>query len=288
MELHNHIELDGMDYLTLNSYHLNSESIDKHFYAHLHGELEISYIKSGTGEYLTDGDLFSICRGDIVIFNNIESHAISSINPGEELDIMVIEFDPRFIWSIERNLFDSRFLAIFFDRNEHFENRLDRNNPATMEVVKLFLEIEEEFIKKPPEFALMIKVKLLNILVALIRHYGYIRRDSEDYTKRRYNLSIINKVVDYIQDNLNEELRLENLSRIAYMNASYFSTFFKKYTGMNPSEYISTKRVNRAVEYLKTSNKTITEISGLCGFNNTANFNKIFKKKVGKVPSDFR
>jgi AraC-like DNA-binding protein len=288
MDLHDHIELDGMNYLTLNSYHLSSDTIDKRFYAHLHHELVISYIKSGAGEYLADGNLFSIRRGDVVIFNNIESHAINSIDPSEELVIIVIEFDPRFIWSIESNMFDSRYLAIFFERNEFFENRLDRNNPATMEIVRLFTEIEEEFIGKLPEYALMIKVKLLNILVALIRHYGYIRRENEDYTKRKYDLTIINKVIDYIQDNLAEDFRLEDLSKIAYMNPSYFSTFFKKYLGMSPSDYISTKRINRAVEYLKTSNKTIMEISGLCGFNNTANFNKIFKKKVGKVPSDFR
>jgi AraC-like DNA-binding protein len=288
MDLRERIELGGTNYLTLTSYHLNSGNLDKHFYAHLHHELEISYIKSGSADYLVEGKIYNLHPGDIIIFNNIESHAINSIGPGQEFVVMVIEFDPRFIWAIESNLFDSRYLAIFFDRNEFFENQLESNNPATIEIARLFNEIEDEFIRKPAEYSLMIKVKLLNILVALIRHYGITRRDNTNYSKRKDDLMIINKVIEYIQDHLSDNLRLEELARIAHMNPSYFSTFFKKYLGMSPSQYILTKRANRAVDYLKTSNKTILEISGLCGFNNIANFNKIFKKKVGKVPSDFR
>lgn len=201
---------------------------------------------------------------------------------------MVIHFDPRLIWNIGSNLFDARYLNIFYNRNENFENRLDRKNPATGEIQRLFLEIEREFFEKKQEYELMIKVKLLNILVALIRHYRYTEEKPALSSKTKKDLAIMNEVVEYIDANIDQDIRLADLAAIAYMNPSYFSTVFKKYNGISPSQYISRKRIGLAKEYLKTSDKTVIEIASLCGFNNTANFYKSFKKYTGKTPSDYR
>jgi AraC-like DNA-binding protein len=227
-------------------------------------------------------------KGDIFIFNNIEAHRISRVDPGEELVNVVIMFDPRFIWSIESNLFDSRYLSVFFNRGGNFRNRLEHGSLAANEIGKLFVEIEEEFRKKAPEYELMVKVKLLNILVLLIRHYGQDKLSGYDAAKQKHGLVTLNKVIEYIDGHLNENIRQEELAGIAYMNPSYFSTFFKKYIGLSPFEYILKKRVSRAAEYLASTDRTILEIAGLCGFNNAANFNKAFKKVIGKVPSEYR
>jgi len=72
------------------------------------------------------------------------------------------------------------------------------------------------------------------------------------------------------------------------MNPTYFSTFFKKYNGLSPIDYIIRKRITRAIEFLRATDKTILEISGICGFNNSANFNKMFKKITGTTPSSYR
>ena len=112
---------------------------------------------------MVDDKVYSIQPGDIFIFNNIETHAIG-VYPPDELINMVIHFDPRLIWNIGGNLFDARYLNIFYNRNENFENRLDRKNPSTKEIRRLFLEIEREFYERQPEYELMIKVKLLNII----------------------------------------------------------------------------------------------------------------------------
>ena len=280
------IELEKKYLLTLENYNI-APKIGKVEYSY-HNELEISLIKQGSGKYIVDGRIYDFEEGDIFIFNNIESHAIISVNPATNLQNMVIMFDPRFIWSIESNLFDSRYLKIFFNRNELFQNRLDPNNATTSIIKELLLEIEREFTKNQPEYELMIKVKLLNILVALMRHYDYICKDANEIVRNKHELKLINNVISFIDSNLCDELRLEQMAGITFMNPAYFSTFFKKYMGLSPTEFIAKKRINRAIEYLTNSNKTVLEIAGLCVYNNTTNFNKIFKKVVGKVPSDFR
>ena len=282
-----YIVQDGRYLLSFGNHYLDSDYEFK-FYSHYHHELEVSYVKSGSGSYVVGDRTYDIQQGDVFIFNNIEPHKISYINPQQKLVNSVIMFDPRFIWSIEGNLFDSKYLDPFFNRIEHFSNRLDRNNPDTIEIVKLFHDLEGEFLKKPPEYKLMVKVKLLNLLVTLIRYYGYNEGSEINHTKRKQDLIKINNIVDYIDHNFTKKIHQENIAKILHMNPSYSTMFFKKYLGVSPSEYISKRRVNMAIEYLKNTDKTMIDISGLCGFDSVSNFYKIFKKLSGKVPSNFR
>ncbi|MGV8146908.1 MAG: AraC family transcriptional regulator [Alkaliphilus sp.] len=279
------IKLNDRFFINLNNYHLNSSY--NQIQGHSHHLLEISYIKKGAGKYHIDNTIYDIQQGDVFIINNIEKHGIV-VNPNNEMLNMVIHFEPRFIWSVENNFFDSRYLKIFYDRSSNFQNKLDRNNPATQHISSLLLEIEAEFFNKLPEYELMVKVKLLNLLVLLIRHYNYVQDNPKTSAKNRQELLHINKVIDYIDQNYKRNIRLEELANLVFMNPSYFSTFFKKYNGISPTEYIARKRVYRAIEYLKSTNKTVLDIAITCGFNNTSSFNKVFRKITGKTPSGYR
>lgn len=281
------IQMDGMNLLSLETYFLNTEQECINEFV-VHHELEISLVKSGHGEYLIEGKTYEMREGDIFVLNNIEFHQIVNIDPRYEFVNEVIMFDPRFVWALESNLFDARFLSIFFERKPTFKNRVERNTPVAQEIKRLFNEMDEEFQQKLPEYHLLLKVKLLNILALLTRHYGLTKTDKEEFPNRKQDLASLNKVTHYIDLHIAEPIRLEDMAAIVYMNPSYFSTFFKKSLGINPSEYLARQRVRRAIEYLQNSDKTILEISSLCGFNNIANFNKTFKKMIGKVPSEVR
>jgi len=285
--LNQSIDFHGKSVLNLHNFHINSTNQSSRK-EHRHHYLEISYVKKGSGCYKVEDKYYDMQEGDVFVLNNIESHVICDVSPYDELVNMVIHFEPRFIWSSESNFFDSRYLKIFFDRNENFQNRLDRNNPATHEIRKLLLEIEEEFLNKQVEYELMIKVKLLNILVNLIRHYGYTKESKDTSTRMKQDIMFMNKVIDYIDSHLSEDIKLSTLSEIAHVNSSYFSTLFKKYNGISPTDYIARKRIYKAMELIKSSDKSILEIAGACGFNNAANFNKTFKKITGKTPTYYR
>lgn len=96
------------------------------------------------------------------------------------------------------------------------------------------------------------------------------------------------KVKNFISQNYMEDLRLPKLADIAGMSPSAFSRFFKLHTGRNLSEYIIDIRLGYASRQLVDTAKSISEISFDCGFNNLSNFNRIFKRKKGCSPSEFR
>ena len=96
------------------------------------------------------------------------------------------------------------------------------------------------------------------------------------------------KVKSFINENYMDELRLAQMAGIAGMSPSAFSRFFKQYTGRNLSDYIIDIRLGYATRKLVDTSRSISEISFECGFNNLSNFNRIFKKKKGCSPSEFR
>ena len=111
---------------------------------------------------------------------------------------------------------------------------------------------------------------------------SYANVNIEDDSRR------ILRVKKYISDNYMYELRLKSLADLANMSESAFCRFFKLHTGRRLSDYIIDIRLGYATRLLIDTTETIAEISFKCGYNNMSNFNRIFKRKKGCSPTEFR
>jgi AraC-like DNA-binding protein len=269
----------------LKLFHSTVEPGKRVYRNHHHTEFEISVLVSGKGVYTVGNKTYDFQKGDVFMFSSDEAHCITSISSDEPFDLMNIQFEPRFIWS-SGNLFDLKYLKIFLERNEKFENRLDRENPTTEKIRKIMFDMESEFKHKQPEYELMIKIQLLQLLVTAIRGYDYVKESN--FSTNLKIISSLEKAMNYIDENLFSNLSLEEISHVSKMSRTYFCNIFKKLNGLSPWDYITIKRVEKSIEMLKTTNDTVLDIALKCGFNNTANFNRAFKKITGKVPSDYR
>jgi len=98
----------------------------------------------------------------------------------------------------------------------------------------------------------------------------------------------IQKVINFLNNNYQKEIRLIDVANHVNMSEVSFSRFMKRRTGKNYIEYLNDLRLGIASRYLVDSSKTISEISYDCGFNNLSNFNRIFKKRKGYTPKEFR
>ncbi len=98
----------------------------------------------------------------------------------------------------------------------------------------------------------------------------------------------IQKVVNYLQANYQKEVHLHEMADYIGMSEVSFSRFMKKRTGKNFVEYLNDLRLGIASRLLVNSNKSVAEITYECGFNNLSNFNRIFKKRKGSTPKEFR
>ena len=133
-------------------------------------------------------------------------------------------------------------------------------------------------------------IKFLTILYELSRCDGARTLATSSYAKVEEGSDSrrVQKVKSYINKHYREDIRLATLSDIAGMSPSAFSRFFKLHTGRNLTDYIIDQRLGYASRMLVDSTHSISEISYACGFNNLSNFNRIFRKKKGCSPSEFR
>ena len=91
-----------------------------------------------------------------------------------------------------------------------------------------------------------------------------------------------------MNENFEQDIKLDELATMIHVTPQYFSTFFKKATGVNCIDYLNKMRINHVITLLKTTENKITHIATECGFNNTNSFNYTFKKFTGKTPSEFK
>ncbi len=273
---------DENDKTLMELYHSTVKSGKRNYREHHHTQFEISYFKSGSGVYKVGTKSFRFEKGDVFVFSSDEVHCVTSIEEHEKLDIVNIHFEPRFIWADNSS---RELLGIFFDRNERFSNRIDKNNPCTELIVKLINSIEEELTHKKNQYRQMVKMHISHILILLMREYNYVN-NTLDYSTD--TITALKKAMEYIDKNLENNIELSDIAKSSSMSRTYFSSVFKKYNGISPWDYITIKRVERAIEYIGNSDYTKTEIAGLCGFSSMSNFYRAFKKITGKSPNEYR
>lgn len=101
-------------------------------------------------------------------------------------------------------------------------------------------------------------------------------------------LERIDKVIAYIQNNFHNKISLDEMAEVSHFSKFHFSRVFTSVIGTTPLVYLTSVRLNQSISYLGDSNKSILEISNLCGFESVSNFNVAFKKHFNQTPSEVR
>lgn len=121
-----------------------------------------------------------------------------------------------------------------------------------------------------------------------LENYGRIYVDSIAQTRREESPDVVDKVVEYIESHLSEDLSVRLLASMAYVSADHLTRSFKKRFSQTVSEYILQKRMTLAGELLRNRKLTITMVSDCVGFGNYSYFTEQFKKYYGMTPREYQ
>lgn len=251
---------------------------------HRHSRFEIVHFRKGSGIYVVNGKNYSIKQGDVFVFSSNEQHCITEIH--QPLEFVNIHFEPKFFWGSSQEGFSSG--DIFFNHAKDFCCRLDRKSVEKEKIIILIEGIFEELHCKRAEYKMMARSLLTNIIVILIRNFGYSEAKINS-AKNSSSVRAVKKAMDYIYHNLTEQITLDDIAKAVGMSRSHFSTVFKATLGVTLWDYICEKRIELVMRKLEQeTDKSMLEIALECGFNNTANFNKAFKKQTGRTPREYK
>ena len=91
-----------------------------------------------------------------------------------------------------------------------------------------------------------------------------------------------------MSEKLGEELELDDVAREAGLSRPHFYKLFRKQTGLTPNLFLNTLRMERAIDSLTSTDKSVTDIGFDLGFSSQASFTRFFTSNVGIAPSDYR
>lgn len=252
---------------------------------HNHEVYELNFVENAAGVRRIVGDSSEIIGNyDLVLITSPDLEHVWEQNTCTSKEIREITIQFKFGLDEEDVLFEKTpFLSI---RNmlKEAQKGLAFPLPAIMKVYNLLTSIssiDDRF------EALLQFLRILHILsiqdgAHALATSAYAKVKIEDDSRR------VLKVKNYINENYMYEIKLETLADIANMSQSAFSRFFKLHTGRTLSDYIIDTRLGYATRMLLDTQDSIANISFNCGYNNLSNFNRLFKRKKGCSPSEFR
>ncbi len=144
----------------------------------------------------------------------------------------------------------------------------------------LFERLYEEFLLRDACMDDITASMLIRILTLLSRSRD---ADREDRFPQRISSSLA-----LIHQGLSEPLSVARLAEAEHLSLSQYRMVFRKLTGLSPSGYVASLRLERAKDRLSNSNLSVSQIAGECGYADPLYFSRLFKKKTGYSPSEYR
>lgn len=252
---------------------------------HNHEVFELNFVEHATGARRVVGDnAETVGEYDLVLITSCNLEHVWEQADCKSEDIREITVQFKFGDGEGDDFFDKKPFEHIREMIKQARKGLSFNMSAIMKVydkLNTLSQVTDSF------ESLMQFLSILNTLShcedsRTLASTSYAKVNIEDDSRR------ILKVKNYINENYMYDIKLKDLATIANMSECSFSRFFKIHTGRTLSDYIIDIRLGFATRKLIDTTESVSEISFQCGYNNISNFNRIFKRKRGCSPSEYR
>lgn len=254
----------------------------RHRIRHSHLAFELTLVREGGGVYVVGETPYPLEKGAFLVFAGNEPHCLTRVDtPG--LRLLSLRFEPRLLsgGAVGLSGENARFC---FCHSPSFSNAIPPSRASRLSA--LLEEIETELREREAEYPLRVRVLLDEIAVELIRRHGYAAPGA---APSREGAALCRRVSRLLDCRYAEPLTLAALAEEAGISPPYLSSLFHAVCGISLWDYLLARRVEAASRLLTDGvSRTVLETALLCGFNNTANFNKAFRKITGVTPRAYR
>ena len=259
-------------------FHINDKQ-RKDFAFHYHDFNKIIIFLSGMINYCIEGKNYTLKPYDIILVNAGEIHRPSVLD-NSAYERIIIYVSTQFLSNYKGNDYD---LSYCFERAKKEQSNVLRI--PSIDKSKLYqvcLELEHSFTDQAFAKELYQKILFLEFMIQLNRtaisnHINYL-----DFANGNSKLI---QILDYINQNLVEEISIDILAEHFYLSRYYLMHYFKEETGYTIGNYISEKRLLLAKDLVQNG-CSITEACYQSGFKNYSTFSRAFKKAFNTVPKN--
>lgn len=265
--------------------HKRTYSTEKSRY-HIHDEFEVLLSLSPGLRLDTGSKTYFLPQYTLLLFNNMDLHLLSLMTPGDENDRYVVYFKPAYVNGLSTENTD--LLECFMLRPFPDANVLPLDAATARELAAaLDRMLSMRAGQTAPGFGDDLEQKLLlaDFLLRVNRLYREAHRIEATATDSAYRT--VYAILNHLHRNYSEEISLESLSRLFYLNKSSLCALFREITGLSPLQYLINCRLMKARELL-LNGMAVEEVCGRVGYRNLSHFSRAFKSKVGVSPKQYQ
>ena len=129
---------------------------------------------------------------------------------------------------------------------------------------------------------------LLNSLAVYLQSRYAVRPIAHVKPRNGLPKTRLNRVIEFVEENLDKDITLAALAEIAGMGPHYFAELFKQSLGISPHQYVLRRRIERGRKLLHNPSVSVLEAAVRSGFSDQSHFTKLFRRIVGVTPSKYR
>ena len=257
-----------------------------HFPKHRHNYVEIIYMYHGsTTHILGNGEKVILEQGDLLFLNQNAEHEILPAGAGDiAVNFIVLPefFDMAFKMMEDESLLRDFLIDILTTKSDrsiylYFQARDELTVQNLMENM-LWVNVHEQENRRR-----MNQITMGLLFLHLVNLNDKIRYGSSN----SYEQKSIARILSYIETNY-RDAALEELCLEFHQTPSQLSKFIKRKTGHTFKELLQTQRLHQAAFLLSTTKLSIADIIVAVGYDNTSYFYRVFQKKFGETPKDYR
>ena len=251
---------------------------DWHSTAHFHPFTEIFFITDGKGAFYLNDHIVNVNKWDLIIINSNCLHTEKSSLSDIPLEYIVLGVDNLLLNFQESYSLTSNEQQIKLYEIMNFSKEKDL-------FLNYFNNLINEIENKEFNYEIICK-SILNMLIThIIRSKTSLLFIEE--SREKLNLECI-KIKNYIDSHYSQNITLDFLSNLTYMNKFHLVHTFTKQIGLSPINYAINKRIQEAKNLLATTSYSIRDIASIVGFCNSSYFSQMFKKVTGVTPKNYR
>lgn len=239
---------------------------------HTHQDIEVVYMIDSEAEYLTE-DPFTLKKSDIAVINSGEEHMIRCRRDAIVFRLLIP-------YRLAGKLSSDE--SIYFQCNSVLYPSYNYSN-----LERLLERLLLDYLKVNTADLSGISSILFQVIHELFENFKRDRNKIGSYSGNQQR-DKIDRILNYIHSHYFEPLSLPEIAERFNMTETYLSRYFKEKVGQNYVNYLNDVRLKNAVTDLSQTDKSITEIALDHGFSTPSVFNRYFKSKYGKTPSEYR
>ncbi|HAB17803.1 MAG TPA: helix-turn-helix transcriptional regulator [Verrucomicrobiota bacterium] len=254
-----------------------------------HERLELFVPLDGPARFRMGDQLVLLERGNMLVVDNLKLHHVVDF-PGFNTRVVVVSFQPEFIYSLGSPSGDYTFLLPFYsklDRQPHVLRADDEATPCAQVALARLLEIffghdERQFVQAGS------KAYLLELLYHLSRQFRASDVLKWEFMRQQQRSLRLKKLFDRIQTSFADKLSVSQAAWLVAMSPAAFMKAFKQVAGMTLVSYLNHVRLARAAQLLRETDRSVADIAAETGFSDQSYFDRRFKKSFGMAPKHFR